>query len=92
MVPSGNLTGCYWTLPIEIVDLPIIQMVIFPYLVSQRTHQVSSKRLDVRECIAKQCPDPRKPEDWSSVSLVPELDVYPLVNWQFAIEAMAQSK
>ena len=49
-------------------------MVIFPYLVSQRTHQVSSKRLDVRECIAKQCPDPRKPEDWSSVSLVPELD------------------
>ena len=29
MVPSGNLTGCYWTLPIEIVDLPIFQMVIY---------------------------------------------------------------
>ena len=27
--PSGKLTVCYWTWPIEIVDLPINSMVIF---------------------------------------------------------------
>ena len=30
-IPSGNLTVCYWKWPIEIVDLPNLKMVDFPY-------------------------------------------------------------